>query len=317
MRRIVVCGLMMLGWTGYCLAQAPGVPIVRDRGEPAAQLVRAANALREDGKLLSMEVVGEQIGRRSHAVDLPEPFTTPLTDRQVWEISRDAHVRVGWHYLCHRCDRWHQSLAGGFFVSADGLVATCHHVIDPESKDYREGYLVAANASGELFAVLEVLASDARRDVALIRVAVDRPMVALPLNVNTYPGDAAWCYSDPLGRAGYFSKGMINRFYVRRGGGVEIARMEVSTDWAPGSSGSAILDQFGNAIGMVSTIAPAGTGRRNVRTLNPGTEEEISYVSDPTVIIFRSAARAADVLALAREEDRGEGDVGACPDAGD
>ena len=43
---------------------------------------------------------------------------------------------------------------------------------------------------------------------------------------------------------------------------LESLRVNVSTDWAPGSSGAAVLDEYGNAIGHVSRISPlAPTGR--------------------------------------------------------
>ena len=42
-------------------------------------------------------------------------------------------------------------------------------------------------------------------------------------------------------------------------------RVNVSTDWAPGSSGSAVLDQCGNVIGHVSTISHCDNRRRHCR----------------------------------------------------
>ncbi len=277
-------------------AQAPGVPIMRDRGGPSRNLIQAANEAREKGILLSLEQVAEQMNRKHFTTSLPQPNSIPLHSRTIWEQSRAAHVRVGFHYLCNRCDNWHQSLAGGFFINPYGLVATCQHVIDPSARDYREGYLIAASDDGTFYPVVEVLASDAPTDVAIIRVAVDKPVPYLPLNVNVYPGDDAWCYSYPLRRAGYFSHGIVNRFHYEDKDGVEVARLAVTTDWAPGSSGSAIIDTYGNAIGIVSTISPAGTGRSQPR--NRLLQNLVSPQSDSTVIIFRTAARAADVIAL-------------------
>ncbi len=199
---------------GSIYAQAPGVPIMRDRRDPAARdLIQAANAAREKGRLLSMEQVAGQMHRRHFTTTLSEPHTIPLHSRAIWERSRAAHVRVGFHYLCHRCDNWHQNFAGGFFINAYGLVATCQHVIDPDARDYREGYLIAAGDDGTFYPVLEVLASDGPADVAILRVAVDKPVPYLPLNTNVYPGDDAWLYSSPLRRAGYFSHGIVNRFH--------------------------------------------------------------------------------------------------------
>jgi hypothetical protein len=109
---------------------------------------------------------------------------------------------------------------------------------------------------------------------------------------NVYPGDGAWCYSDPLGRASYFSEGVVNRFYYQEGKDRRGARMEVSTDWAPGSSGSAVVDECANAIGFVSAIQPASSAR-------PRGTNQTATAGSP-VITFHCATRAADVLSLVK-----------------
>lgn len=282
---------LLAAWvaTSALLGQAPGVTIVRDRGEQVPALVAQANEYRAAGALLSLEAVQLQLSRTSCALELPKPAKKKLTDRAIWRRSQAAHVRVGWHYLCTKCEHWHQNLAGGYFITADGVIATCYHQLKPD-EPYREGHLVAATEEGTLLPVIEVLAANERADVAIIRARVSAPVAPLALNPNVYPGDAAWCYSDPFGRAGYFSKGMVNRFYMQKRNGGESPRIEVSTDWAPGSSGAAVLDVCGNAIGHVSEIASAGPPRS--RDTNRNTQ-----ASSP-VIVFHCAARAADVLEL-------------------
>lgn len=273
------------------LAQAPGVKIVRDRGDQFDALVKQANTLRVAGGLLSIEQVTNQMSRESCELKLPKPSGKKLKDRQIWQQCQAAHVRVGWHYLCKKCNNWHQNLAGGYFITSDGAIATCYHVVKP-GQDFRDGYLVAANDEGQLFPVTEVLAASAKTDTAIIRVKAEFPIKPLPLNTNVYPGDSAWCYSDPLGRSSYFSKGMVNRFFMQQRKGVESARLEVSTDWAPGSSGAAVVDECGNAIGHVSEISSAGSGRAR------GTNQTAS-ASGP-MIVFHCASRAADVIALVK-----------------
>lgn len=301
---LVIAAAMLSGLVYYAGAQAPGVEIVRDRGEQFKMLVEKANKLLEEDALLSLDNVIKQLERKTCRITLPEPKKKALSDREVWQLSRAAHVRVGWHYLCKKCDKWHQSLAGGYFVNTNGAVATCSHVITKDPEAYLKGYLIAANEDGDLFPVTEVLASDELTDVAIIQVRVDGPVTALPLNKDAYPGDEAWCYSDPLGRSGYFSKGIVNRFYIHGKGEDETPRMEVSTDWAPGSSGSAVLDECGNAIGHVSQITPAGSHKKKrVTTKKSGTNNVINVSGDQTMIVFRSAARAADVLALVEERE--------------
>ena len=277
-------------------AQAPGVKVVRDRGEQFETLVAKANALRVAGALLSIGEVTNQMRRATCELQLPKPSEKKLSDREIWQRSREAHVRVGWHYLCHKCNHWHQNLAGGYFITADGVIATCYHVVEPDD-GIREGYLVAGTEDGRFFPITEVLAADKTSDVAILRAKLDAPAKPLALNMNVFPGDAAWCYSDPLGRSGYFSKGMVNRFFIQpRKQRAETARMEVSTDWAPGSSGAAVLDECGNAIGHVSEISSAGSGR------NRGTNQTAGAASP--VIVFHCASRAADVLALVKAGKR-------------
>jgi S1-C subfamily serine protease len=269
-------------------AQAPGVRIVRDRVGPSAETVKRANEARAAGRLLDKEMVRGQMTRTHSDVELPAPASLELPARQVWARAQAAYVRVGWHYLCKRCDEWHHNLAGGYFVTENGVVATCHHVIAPK-EDHREAYLIAVSALGEFWPVTEVLAANDGADAALLRVDTGRKMQPLPLNIEVHPGDSAWCFSDPLGRSSYFSQGIVNRFFELRRNGEWVRRMDVSTDWAPGSSGSAVLDRFGNAIGHVSEISAVGSSRN--RSANQ---------SAKTLITFHHAARAADVLAMAR-----------------
>lgn len=277
-------------------AQAPGVKIVRDRGEEFEALVEKAGEYRIAGQLLSTVALTQQLTRTTCVLTLPKPATDRLTDREIWQHSQAAHVRVGWNYLCQRCEKWHLNLAGGgYFITADGAVATCHHVVKP-NPDHREAYLAAADESGRVFPVAELLAANEGADTAIIRVQVSSPVKALALNTNVWPGDGAWCFSDPLGRASYFSKGIVNRFYWHQCHGVESARIEVSADWAPGSSGAAVVDECGNAIGHVSEISSGGVSKSR------GINQPSSAGS--ALIVFHSAARAADVMALVRSETK-------------
>ena len=119
----------------------------------------------------------------------------------------------------------------------------------------------------------------------------------LPLNVNSTPGDEVWCYSDPGNHPGFFSQGIVNRFYQHWHGATATEkfprRMNVSTDWAPGSSGAAVLDRFGNAVGHVSTVSTQGEHPPS------GTPAGADHASE-TVMVLHAAVCAADVKALIR-----------------
>lgn len=270
------------------IAQSADVPIVHDGAGPSSKFIESGKKLRDAGKLLGLEKVKEQLSRTACELNLPEAGTKALAGGEIWSRAHQAHIRVGFLYLCSKCDHLHLNLAGGYAITADGAVATCYHVMQP--KDIKEGHAVAALDGDVLLPVTEVLASNRETDVCIVRVQSDKPLVPLPLSTAVRPGDDAWCYSDPFGRSGYFSKGIVNRFYQTNKDSARV-RMNVSTDWAPGSSGSAVLDSFGNAIGHVSEISAQGSRKTSAKDATPAMPGE-------TYIVFHDAVRAADVLAL-------------------
>lgn len=300
-------------------AQAPGVRIEANDHPEYSQAVldRAEAMLLAGGQPLDANEARKLLAEPEPCeFDLPPVRRVPLAAGDVARLAREAQVRIGWYYHCKSCDYWHLSLTGGYAVSADGVVATCHHSIDPDGiEDMDEGYLVAVDGQDRVRPVVSILAADEGSDVALVRVE-DLERNPLPLNVDVVPGDAAHVLSDPLGNSGYFSSGTVNRFYWRdperpapaapRGGrpwpegrqdlhtpeGIRRLQMNVSTDWAPGSSGCAVLDGCGNAIGHVSTISP-------LRESEPG---DASDRFDGAVLITlhdATPARAVKILAEA------------------
>ncbi len=258
----------LLASASIACAQAPGVPVYPEgRGaRPNATLTEQAKKLQAASELLSMTRALEQAEKTSCDIALPPADDKPLPPRERWQRARLAHIRVGQFYLCSKCDRWHLDLAGGYAITADGAVATCAHVIAPPP-NMKEGWLVAVTEEDVILPITEVLACNPGTDCAILRVKSTQPLVPLPLSLDVSPGDSVWCFSDPAGKRGYYSEGLVSRFVKRPfmskkesdklPEGTEIPKpvwLETTTDWAPGSSGSALIDQYGNAVGHVSEI---------------------------------------------------------------
>jgi hypothetical protein len=286
----------------YAGAQAPGVPIcsqMRQESQYRARLQGIAKELLAGSDALKPAQARRQLKRSTCQLELPETGTTKLPAREVCMAARQSHVRIGWSYICTKCGKWHLNLAGGYAVTARGAVATCFHVVEP-AREVREGCLVAVVEDEAALPVLEVLAANRESDACIVRIAADR-VKPLPLNSRVYPGDTAYCYSDPAEHRDYFSAGIVNRFYqlsgsrpanARSNGGTVPTRINVSTDWAPGSSGSAVLDDCGNAIGHVTSISavPDEQAGRPADT----------HAAKPAAIVFHEAVSARDVLRLVR-----------------
>jgi hypothetical protein len=304
--------LFTLAVASVVMAQAPGVPIyVEGRGSrPNAALLEQAKKLQGESALLSMTTAGEQSKRTLCDLVLPPADTQPLAPRERWQRARMSHIRVGAYFLCSKCDRWHLDLAGGYAITADGAVATCAHVIAPPA-NFKEGWLVAATEDDVLLPVIEVLACNNGTDSAIIRVKSDKPLTPLPLSFDVSPGDPVWCFSDPSGKRGYFSEGIVSRFvkrpFMRKKEAEKLPEgtaaptpvwLETTTDWAPGSSGSALMDQFGNGVGHVSEIQSV------VEQALPARRKNGAATTTPplgTQIIFHQAIGAVEVRALVRK----------------
>ncbi|MDA7907459.1 serine protease [Akkermansiaceae bacterium] len=282
-------------------AQSPNVSIFEQsrnglRAEEK-RIAKQAEKLFEDGKLLGLEATGELIKSPPAAkLKLPAALQTALTPTQIATRAKASGYRVGWAYLCNNCDNWHINLAGGYALTTDGVLGTCAHVIKMDNKKMRKGGLIAVDHSGKVFPVTSILANDNKIDGALIKI--DAKTIPLPLNDQVSPGDSAFCLSRPLKQGQYFSQGMVNRFYWdsdQRGDdpnsikALGALKLNVSTRWAPGSSGSAVLDTFGNVIGHVATISTMGNG---------GSRKDND--KGRTLITLHSATPARAMMALAR-----------------
>ena len=140
-------------------AQGPGVPIYQEgRGAQVdAGLLVKAKALLDSKALVPLVQFEAQMNRLQCELTLPAADTKPLTTRERWQRARAAHLRVGFYYLCTKCDKWHLDLAGGYAITADGAVATCAYVVTPPDQ-MKEGYMVVATDDDVLMPVTEVLA---------------------------------------------------------------------------------------------------------------------------------------------------------------
>lgn len=303
---IRIFGLCFLMAGGLC-AQGMGVPVYQEgRGSQGDKgLLVQAKALREAGELVAFGSMGEQMKRETCALSLPEVGEKVLEGRELWKKARAGHLRVGFYYQCLKCDDWHLDLAGGYAITADGAVATCAHVLT-EPAQMKEGYLIAATDDDVMMPVTEVLAVRRGRDSAIVRVK-GAALTPLALATDVSPGDEVWCFSDPAGKRGYYSAGVVSRFvqrpFLRKkelaelSKGAEVPRpvwVETTVDWAPGSSGSAVVDAKGNCVGHVSEIQTV------LEDLPVRKRAKAEAVALGTQIVFHHAIAAGEVRALIR-----------------
>jgi serine protease Do len=91
--------------------------------------------------------------------------------------------------------------------------------------------------------------------VAVLGVAPKgRP--ALPWRDDAGAGAPIYCYSHPANSFGCVSEGVIARYCRLPGERNGAIFMQITADYARGSSGGPILDREGNLVGLVSSTSP-------------------------------------------------------------
>lgn len=300
---------LLLAGTSGLMAQGKGVTVEQNYlTKNNADLIAKASALKAGGKLVldATKTAKALAEPKGGAILLPAVSGQRLEPCAIAEKGRKALIRVGWLCLCSHCDRWHVCLSGGYAISADGVVVTAFHVVSPDDEAMRESYLVAADTDGHVYP----LAADKELDTAVIRIDAQN-LSPLPLNDQSVPGDAAYVFSDPLSVAGYFSAGMVNRYHWDDEGerahadtldAARHLRLNVSTDWGPGSSGAAVLDACGNAIGHVKLITSLGFnddgGKAAPSAKSTGASAAESEGDQGTILVLHEAVPARGVKLL-------------------
>jgi S1-C subfamily serine protease len=129
----------------------------------------------------------------------------------------------------------------GFFISEDGYALTNAHVVG-DAKFVKVKLLSGREVVGE------VIRSDRRRDVALVKTE-EAKMVALPIrSTEASVGEDVYAIGSPLDPAmsGSLTRGVLSGYRVIEGQKVIQSDVRV----LPGNSGGPLLDQNGSVIGM-------------------------------------------------------------------
>lgn len=134
-------------------------------------------------------------------------------------------------------------LGAGFVVSEDGLIATNKHVIGEARK------LQVETSEGELHDVVEVTASDAHLDLAVLRIG-KKGLKPLPLGDSEAieQGDPVVAMGNPEGLEFSVVEGVISG--VRDIDDVPMIQMAVPIE--RGNSGGPLLDRQGQVVGLLT-----------------------------------------------------------------
>jgi S1-C subfamily serine protease len=138
-------------------------------------------------------------------------------------------------------------LGTGFFVSPDGLAVTNFHVIDGATS------LVATRSDGVNFPFQRIVSHPPGVDLVVLQLKADGvPFLSLGESTDKVEGEKIIVIGNPKGLTGRVSDGIISAFRENH------SYIQITAPIAPGSSGSPVLDEIGNVIGVASLMSVEG-----------------------------------------------------------
>lgn len=206
--------------------------------------------LLEKGNATPQNDLNSQLDRTSCHIELPVAGKTRMTPAEIYERRLSSAVMVGKLYHCSSksCKKVHSNIASGVIVHEDGMVLTNHHVVlGKQSKGLGMGVMTA---DGKAFLVDEVLAADKAADIALLRLKDAKGLPAAPITAEEPVGAEVTLISHPSGNFFCLSHGRISRYCKDSDGS---CTMQITADYAKGSSGGPIFNDRGDVVGIVSS----------------------------------------------------------------
>ncbi|MGD8496010.1 MAG: S1C family serine protease [Gemmatimonadales bacterium] len=138
----------------------------------------------------------------------------------------------------------------GFIVSQDGLILTNYHVIR-DATDAR-----VRLASGDVYDRVSVMATDERRDLAVLKVSgFSLPTLALGNSDSVHIGMDVVAIGSPMGLENTVSTGIVSGRRTEPRG---FRLLQISAPASTGSSGGPVLTRDGQVIGIAASQFRSG-----------------------------------------------------------
>ncbi|MDJ0763532.1 MAG: DegQ family serine endoprotease [Myxococcota bacterium] len=152
-------------------------------------------------------------------------------------------------------DRMQRSLGSGFIIDAKGLVVTNHHVIAGADE-------IEIQLADDRTFKAEVVGSDERTDLALLRLPDAKHLPTVPMGDSTAlrVGDHVVAIGNPFGLDHTVTSGIVSAKERIIGPGVYEDFIQTDASINPGNSGGPLFNLAGEVVGINTAIAPQGQG---------------------------------------------------------
>lgn len=249
------CLMMVVAFSVMSLMAAP--PVIDDQ-KIADDLVKATSEMVGKDGVPTADALAEQAKKVDHqGVTRAVAVATTVVGNDYEALSRSVYL-IDSIYKCGKCDHWHQgSTATAWCLDGNGLMVTNAHVF----RNAKGEAMGVINREGKMFPVVELLGWDVATDVAVFRVN-GKGMTSLKLGEAPAVGSGLSIISNPSGNLFVRTEGAVSRYAMRQmeSKTAKVAWMEVTADYAVGSSGGPVFNAAGEVVGMVSSTRSIYTG---------------------------------------------------------
>ena len=176
-----------------------------------------------------------------------KPAPQELTPEQIYARCAPAVFYVE----IYDRDGWCTKTGSGFFLTSDGIAVTNYHVISGAASAR-----ITVSDTGATYEVLGIYDSSPEEDWAVLQIG-GSGFQTLEIGDPDYDVGGATVYAigSPLGLQNTISSGIISNPYRMDGG---MTYIQMSAAISPGSSGGALLNKYGQVIGITSATYSEG-----------------------------------------------------------
>lgn len=209
---------------------------------------------------LRNNLTGLKESDRATAV-LPKAGNKLMSSEEIYEKRAKGVIVVGTYYNCGNCSKMHTSLASGAILNEDGICVTNYHVLEDiiegrAASINRDSLAFVSTIDGRIFPIIDILSYSKAGDAAVFKIDTKgEKLSTVPLGASAKTGSKVHAITHPNGRHYFYSEGVVARNVSNAKRGPDADRMEITADYAKGSSGGPIFDSYGNLVGMVSTTS--------------------------------------------------------------
>ncbi len=220
-----------------------------------ATLAALSTPLKGEDRTLISRLIEEGTVEKAVANALGLSEQSRLSAREIAERCSAPVISIAFYINSEEvANKTPNSNSSGFFISPDGIAVTCYHsIVGAIGADVKL-------PSGEIYPVEKVLFYDTESDVAVLKVSTTSldgvTTAAFPYletaSVDTvYDGDPCFTVSNALSLPLSVTSGIVSN-RAQNVDGFSQPMIQTTAAISRGSSGGALLNEFGEAIGIVS-----------------------------------------------------------------